>query len=100
MKCPHQDCDGDVEASTRVYLDVEQADVEDAGALTLQDVQFSHLNDHLDGMPCNVESELEVSCTEGHVLEAHLGDELRARIGAQPVGNSPRTLGVRGGLDG
>ena len=95
--CPVPGCCGTLEASTRIYLDIGAATTNADGSVTLETLTFSHLNDHLDGVPCNVESELTVSCTEGHEIDYQLGDGVRARLAPQPIGGAPRTLGRRGG---
>jgi hypothetical protein len=100
IACPEKDCDGKLEASCTIYLDIEAGTFNDEGEVTIEDMRFSHLNDHLDGQPFNVE-ELTVSCD-------HCGREfawftskdpaMADRIAPQPIGNAPRTTGVRGGL--
>lgn len=96
MDCPHDDCNGTLEASSHLYLIVEDAEVKDDGTVVLRDVGFSHVNDELDGIPINLE-EFSLTCSEGHEFVEELAPELRARVGLQPVGNAPRTLGTRGG---
>lgn len=96
MTCPHPGCEGVLEASTRVYLDVVAAHL-DGETVVLDDLEFSHLNDQLDGQPCNVEGEFDLTCDgDGHQFTWALGEGLRARLGVQPIGNAERQLGTRG----
>lgn len=97
MKCPKKKCKGELEASAAVFLDVKDAEVKDDGTVVLRDIGFSHLNDELDGKPIDLEN-FQLTCTRGHVFTDELAPELRARVGLQPVGSAPRTLGTRGGM--
>jgi hypothetical protein len=100
IPCPEKDCKGKIEASTRVFLDVV-AGTFDKGELTIEDMQFSHNNDHLDGIPCNLESEFHIACDHcGYEPMWYMSADpkMADRIGVQPIGNAPRTTGVRGGL--
>lgn len=100
-KCPKDDCNGRLEATSRIFLDVTDATVrEEDGELTLHGLEFSHLNDHFDGLPCNLEAEFEVQCDHGHEFVGYFDDALRWRTGLQPIGNAERTLGERGGRKG
>lgn len=92
--CPN----GVLEATTKVYLDVD-AHLNENGDVIIDGFAVSHLNDMLDGMPVNVEAELHISCSEcGHDFDdAEFSIPLKNRIGLQPIGDAPRTLGRRGG---
>ncbi len=100
IECPHDNCDGNLEAMSVVYLDVDKAEFDADGNVILHEVSFSHLNDELHGNPVNMESEFKVLCTEGHQFAWDLSDELRAQLAPQPIGNAPRTKGQRGGMEG
>lgn len=98
IPCPEEDCSGHIEAFTRVYLDIEAGTLDDEGALTIEDMQFSHLNDHFDGLPCNLEGEFEVCCSDcGREFNFYTAPSMADRIAPQPIGNAPRTTGRRGG---
>lgn len=98
-------CIGELEASSRIFLDVEAVPVDenedDRGfySIVLTSITPSRLNDHYDGFPCNLESEFTVSCAEcGHEYAADLNADVRAKMGLQPIGDAERTLGLpRGG---
>jgi hypothetical protein len=97
MTCPKDGCNGRLEAMSRIYLDITDATVREDGELTLHGLEFSHLNDHFDGHPCNVEGEFDVQCENGHEFAGYFDDALRWRLGLQPTGNAERVLGERGG---
>lgn len=97
ITCPIEGCTGTIEASTRVYLDVNAARVLDVGRVELNDLSFASLNDWLDGSACNFEGEFTVSCTDGHEFDWRIGDELNARLSPQPIGDAPRETGKRAG---
>lgn len=100
ITCP--ECgEGTVEASTKIYLDVDQARVREDGTIELVAVSASHLNDYVNGVPLNVEAELFVGCDAcGKELNWDFSDEFRATVAPQPVGNAEREVGKRGGMDG
>lgn len=94
--CPHDGCGGHVEASTTVYLEVGGELVDDNFKITR--LEFSHVNDELDGHPLDMEANLEVYCTEGHQFTYDLDRSIiDQRLAPQPIGNAPRTVGKRGG---
>lgn len=98
VPCPVDGCDAMLEASTKVYIDIDAVNF-DGERCVIEAMSFSTLNDHYEGVPLNVESEFTLSCTEGHhVDDWSLGDGVRASLGAQPIGCAPRTLGTRGGM--
>lgn len=97
IKCPGKECNGIIEASTKIYLDVNDAVFNDEGVLIIEEVEFSHLNDEYKSIPCNVESEMSVSCTDcGNEVEWMIGASFKEALAPQPVGNAARQLGVRG----
>lgn len=94
--CPVKDCEGHIEARTGVYLEV--GGTFDGDEFVIERLEFSALNDEIDGHPLDLEAGFTVSCSEGHHFTERLSPEVRARVGLQPIGNAPRTLGKRGGL--
>lgn len=98
IPCPKKGCEGTIEASSKIYLDVTDAAFNEAGDLVIEEFDFSHVNDHYKGVPCNVEGELYVACTEGHEVAVRFGERFRSNLGAQPIGDAERTLGERGGM--
>lgn len=98
VTCPHCGV-GTLEASTRIFLNVEQARVDDDGAVHLIDINVADLNDWYNGQPLNVESELELNCDNcSRVIDWDITDEFRSKTAAQPIGDAPRTYGKRGGM--
>lgn len=98
IPCPEKDCGGRIEASTNVYLDIVAGTLDDEDALTIEDMQFSHLNDHFDGLPCNLEGDFYVNCSDcGRRFNFYTAPSMADRIALQPIGNAPRTAGRRGG---
>lgn len=92
-------CDGWLEASTTIYLDIDKGSV-DGDTATLDDISPSHVNDEYRGVPMDLEAHFTVSCVEcGYGYVPEFSDEFRKNMGLQPIGNAPRTLGRRGGTD-
>lgn len=90
MNCP-QCKTGKIEATTKVYLDIETEAPKDEA---IEEVVVTDMR-----VPLNLESELTVSCADcGTELIAVLADDLMQRVGPQPVGNAERTFGQRGGM--
>lgn len=80
QNCQVEGCVGTIEAYAKVYFD---ANIED----DLVTLEFSGLNDTMDGNPVALEGELHVVCTEGHEQEfVGFSDETSERISGQPVG--------------
>lgn len=101
IPCPEDGCDGKIEASTKVFMDIDEGTLGSDGVLTIEAMSFSHLNDHFDGQPCNLESEFNVSCSDcGRNFDWYTSADpkMADRIGPQPIGNAARTVGKRGGL--
>lgn len=93
-------CEGRLEIRTSVMLDADSGTIKEDGTVVLDDITFSHLNDHLDGHPLDLEADFELTCAEcGHHYEQEFSDGLMQRVGLQPIGNAERTLGLpRGGM--
>src|SRR4051812_47789147 len=101
VNCPEDGCDGHIEASTKVYLDIDEATIAPDGVVTIEAMSFSHLNDHFEGQACNLEGEFNVSCSDcGREFDWYTSEDpkMADRIGVQPIGDAPRTTGQRGGL--
>ena len=99
ITCP-QCGEGTVEASTKIYLDVDQARVREDGTIELVALSASHLNDYVNGIPLNVEAEMYVGCDAcGVELDWDMADEFKATVAPQPIGNAPRKVGKRGGME-
>lgn len=81
-------CGATIEASSKIYLDVTKAEFDDEGYLIIDDMEFSHLNDEYKGLPCNVEGELWVGCTEGHEVAVRFGDTFLEALAAQALGEA------------
>lgn len=98
MKCPI--CpDGKLEIRASVMLDVVSGSIKDDGTVILDNIEFSHLNDELDGKPVDLEAGFDLTCSEcGAEFSDEMSDSLMQRVGLQPIGNAERTLGKRGGL--
>jgi hypothetical protein len=96
---PKMQCQGTIEASTKIYLDVEAHNITPSGAVIISDLTPSRLNDHYDGMPLNVESELYVSCSDcGAEYEVEFAQSATLKMGLQPIGDAERVTGLpRGG---
>jgi hypothetical protein len=100
MRCAKKGCKGQLEARCTLYLDVLDVDVvdQDDGMILLKDIAFSRLNDQLDGHWINVE-DMVLSCDRcGREHDYRIAESVMARVGLQPIGDAPRTLGTRGGL--
>ena len=62
LPCPDPNCEGIIEASSKVYVDVTEAHF-DGNSVVISDMEFSPLNDTYKGIPFNVEGELFVGCS-------------------------------------
>lgn len=82
ITCPRCD-DGRIEVSTKVYFDITGVLDENLRVMATS-VEASHLNDHLDGEPFNIEGELYCGCDGcGREFLIDFAPELRARITRQ-----------------
>lgn len=94
-------CEGKLEIRAVVMLDIEAGSYseDEEGVVMLDDIQFSHLNDELDGKPVDIEADFTVTCAEcSYHYDSRFTDRLMQRVGLQPIGNAERTLGTRGGI--
>lgn len=62
--CPDPDCDGVIESSSKVYIDITKGDINSDGTVLITDMEFSALNDTFKGHPYNFEGELYVGCSD------------------------------------
>jgi hypothetical protein len=78
-------CGGKLQATAKVYLDIVQATVIPGSVVIIEDAQFSHLNDSLDGHPVAIAlQEVLVECGDCDAEFDHdLGEGIRSRIGAK-----------------
>jgi hypothetical protein len=87
MECIREECEGTIEASAKVYLDVEAKRDREHGGITITEIRFSHLNDHLDGHPIAMESEIRVHCADcGKEYTFDIASEAIEDLVPQPVG--------------
>jgi hypothetical protein len=89
------------EASTTVYLDLDKFHITDDGTVVIDYMSPSHVNDQFDGVSLDLEANFTVTCAScGEHFAYDFSDAARSHIGLQPIGDAPRTLGERGGLNG
>jgi hypothetical protein len=88
------------EASTTVYLDIDEMHIAGDGTVILDDISTSHVNDEYRGERMDLEANFKVSCALcGEDFAFDISDEFRKNMGLQPIGDAPRTLDNRGGIN-
>jgi hypothetical protein len=91
--------EGKIEAATTIYLEIAKARIHEDGTVEIIDLSYYSGNDFVNGMPLNMEAELRCSCDHcGAELDWDISFEFRnEKLAPQPIGNSKRRIGVRGG---